>query len=365
MASSLQLPKAMTAVQVTEFHKPYSLNTIPIPDPRNLGPHEILVKTATAGLCHTDFMVRDGVFGATLPRTASHEGAGTVVAIGSSIANLIPNDRVMIGIAKDACGHCASCTGPSEYTQYCPYASNIGVTVHGTFAEFVVCDGREATPIPPSIPFTTAAPLACAGKTVWRGIIDASLQPNQTLAIVGAGGGLGHLGIQFAHVQQLKVIAIDARDEGLELCREENAEIVLDARIEHSEIINQVEKATSGKRADATLNLSDADSAAGLAAAVTRMHGRLVQIAQPPRVSIPYAELIFRDVRVSGSLLCSREQARDMLDAVARYGIRAKTFLVEGLERVRELVEVAESGRLKGKGVVVVDGEQREIRGRI
>ena len=106
--------------------------------------------------------------------------------------------------------------------------------------------------------------------------------------------------------------------------------------------------------ADATVNLSDAESAAGLACAVTRMHGTMVQVAQPESVSFPFQEVVFRDVRVRGSLLCSRKEAEEMLKLVAKGGILVRRKVVQGLEGVEELVKDTEEGKIVGKGVVVL-----------
>lgn len=188
----------------------------------------------------------------------------------------------------------------------------------------------------------------------------AELKPGQSLAIVGAGGGLGHLGIQMAKALGLHVIAIDARDEGLALARSCSADLVLDARIGEERVVSEVQKATSGKGADATINVSDASSAAALAAAVTRMHGRMVQIAQPTEVVVPFQEIVFRDIRVLGSLTSSRGEAQKMLKLVAEHGIKVETNPFIGLKEVRKCVELAHSGKMKGKGVILIDGEAIE-----
>jgi propanol-preferring alcohol dehydrogenase len=105
--------------------------------------------------------------------------------------------------------------------------------------------------------------------------------------------------------------------------------------------------------------VSDNVEAAVLACAVTKMHGTMVQIAQPDLVSLPYPELIFRDVRVKGSLISSRSEAQRMLDLVAEHNITVKTNPFFGLKEIPRLVELAHSGKMAGKGVVFV--EEKEI----
>lgn len=232
-------------------------------------------------------MVSDGVFGTKLPCTASHEGTGTVSAIGSEVTNFKEGDRVMCGLPKGPCGICAECQGPENYSQYCQnFEGMVGVTMDGAFAEYVVTDSRMSAKLPDKVSFETAAPLACAGCTVWRGVLQSKLVSGQWLAIIGSGGGLGHLGIQFAKALGLNVIGIDARDEGLELTKAVGADVVIDARKGDKFVIEEVRKATNGG-ADATLNVSDAKSAAATACAATKLHGKMIQIAQVRVVDHP------------------------------------------------------------------------------
>jgi propanol-preferring alcohol dehydrogenase len=111
-------------------------------------------------------------------------------------------------------------------------------------------------------------------------VVQAKLEKGQWLGVVGSGGGLGHIGIQFAKALGLKIVGVDARDEGLELTRELGADLVVDARTKKGDVVKEVMKVTGGEGCYATINLSDARSAAALACAITRMHGRVIQIAQ-------------------------------------------------------------------------------------
>lgn len=97
-----ELPKKMKAAQVVEFKKPYQINDVDTP--KDIGEYDILVKTAVASLCHTDFMVLNGVFPTQLPHTGSHEGTGTVIRVGTKVNNFKKGDRIMAGIPKSQCG---------------------------------------------------------------------------------------------------------------------------------------------------------------------------------------------------------------------------------------------------------------------
>ena len=188
------------------------------------------------------------------------------------MTNFKKGDRVMAGLPRNRCGHCSDCLGDENYRQYCPnLAGHVGVTLDGAFAEYMIVDGRESSRIPDEVSFETAAPLACAGCTVWRGVLQADLKSGETIAIVGAGGGLGHLGCQFAKALGLLVVAIDAREEGLVLAKDSGADIVIDARQGKEKVVSEVTKFTNGMGADSTVNVSDNGQAAALACAVTRM----------------------------------------------------------------------------------------------
>ncbi|KAK3370606.1 chaperonin 10-like protein [Podospora didyma] len=359
------IPREMKSIQVAEYNKPYKINPH-TPVPLDLGPHDLLVKVAVASHCHTDRMVRTGVFSTALPCIGSHEGSGTVTVVGSAAeGSFKTGDRVMCGIPLHPCGKCADChpDSPEKQRQYCSSESHVGVLTDGCFAEYVRVDARFTTPVPDNVSLVIAAPLACAGRTVWRAVEQAGLKEGQWLAIVGSGGGLGHLGVQFAKAKGLRVIGVDARDAGLELTKESGADVVIDARKGKDEVVKEVRAATGEKKgsdwgADATITLADVDSAAALACAITRMHGDMIQVAQPDQVKIPFQELVFRDIRVRGTVLCSPDESRDMMKFIAEHGIKLKTNLFHGLDKIYDLVAKVEEGNIQGKAIMIVDEEQ-------
>ncbi|PVH85886.1 GroES-like protein [Cadophora sp. DSE1049] len=352
-----QIPEKMLAAQVVEFKKPYKIHEIPTPG-KYLDENDMLVKVAVGSLCHTDGMVSKGIMGTKLPCVASHEGAGTVVKVGSAVKEFKAGDRVLCSLTYHRCGECADCKGPEQDRQYCANGGGyLGVTMDGSFAEYEVVDGRECCKLPDNLSFQSAAPLACAGITVWGGLVRAGLKSGETIALVGGGGRLGHLGVQFAKALGLKVIAIDVRDEALSLAKECGADAVIDARPGKEKIVEELKKANNGKLVDATLNVSDHESAAATSAAITKMHGVLVQIAQPTNVSVPFAELIFRDIRIHGSLVSSRGECQKMLRVASENKISVRTNPFHGLKEIPKAVELAHSGKMQGKPVIIIDNE--------
>ncbi|KAI1625585.1 alcohol dehydrogenase [Exophiala viscosa] len=355
---ALDIPSEMLAVQVVRYNKPLAIHKIPTPSVSKLGPYDLLLRTAVASLCHTDLMVHAGIFPGPLPLTMSHEGTGVVVAKGDAVKDYQLGDRVLSGLPFHQCGKCEHCN-PSDgqdWAQYCQAAEGAtGIKSDGAFAEYHVVDARASCKIPDNVSFVTAAPLACAGVTVYRAILVSGVKEGGWMALVGAGGGLGHFGIQFAKAKGINVIAIEAREEGLEVAKKAGAEHLLDAREGKDKIVEKVQALTGGKGVEATVNVSDHSSTAALSAAITRMHGTVVQAAQPQEVSVPFMDIVLRDITIKGTMLGGRGVTQEMLEVASKHGVTAETQVFYGLEEVPKMIELSESGRLKGKAVCVVD----------
>jgi propanol-preferring alcohol dehydrogenase len=272
------IPETMLACQIVEYNQPHEIRRIPTP--QVLQPHDLLLKVAVSSLCHSDLEYVKGIMELVLPITASHEGTGVVVAKGSLVTDFHLGDRILAGQTYGRCGECDDCRGPENYRHYCDNLFNMmSVKRNGAFQEYLIVDARQACKLPDKMSFLTAAPLACAGTTAWRGVLQAELRPGQWIGVVGSGGGLGHLTTQFAKARGLKVVGVDAREEGLALSKESGADLVVDAREGKEAVVRETFRITGGKGVDATVNVSDATGAAATACAMTRKHGTVVQVA--------------------------------------------------------------------------------------
>ena len=163
----------------------------------------------------------------------------------------------------------------------------------------------------------------------------------------------------------MKVIAVDARDEGLALSKEYGADVVADARKGKEAVVKEVHAVTDGLGTPASITLSDHKDACAIACACTKMHGTVVQIAQPDEISVPFTEIIFRDIRIRGSLICNPDESKSMLDCIAKNGITVKTNPFNGLDKIEDLLEMVHGGKIKGKAVIIVDPEQLEYEKKI
>lgn len=151
---------------------------------------------------------------------------------------------------------------------------------------------------------------------------------------------------------------MDARDEGLELSKEYGADVVIDARKGKEAVVKEVQDVTGGEGAPSTIALSDHKDATSIACGCTKMHGVVVQIAQPDEIIIPFMEIIFRDIKIHGSLVCSSEESVSMLETIAKHGITVTTNAFHGLDSIEELGKMVHSGKIKGKAAIIVDQQQ-------
>ena len=135
----------MLAAQIVEFNRPVAINAVPIPPSDNLKPHDLYLKVAAAGLCHTDLeYLRGSIPDTKLPITLSHEAAGTLIAKGSEVTYFSIGNRILAGQTFNRCGKCADCLGPEEYQHYCAYREPL-MTVgrDGAFQEYLVVEAAK------------------------------------------------------------------------------------------------------------------------------------------------------------------------------------------------------------------------------
>lgn len=182
------------------------------------GPHDVLVDIAYCGICHTDIHHCNNESGKTIyPIVPGHEIAGTVSAVGSAVTRFKVGDRAGVGALVDSCGKCDHCIARRE--QYCVRRVQTydatgydGKVTHGGYSEKIVVNEKFVIHIPDSIPLENAAPMLCAGITMYSPLRHWKAGPGKHVAIVGF-GGLGHLGLQIAKAMGAKVTVLDISED--------------------------------------------------------------------------------------------------------------------------------------------------------
>jgi alcohol dehydrogenase len=181
------------SVQVSEPGGSLSLVADQKQEPRR---GQVRIAVEACGICHTDATFVHGLFpGLSFPLTPGHEIAGRIDAIGEGIEVWKEGDRVAVGWFGGHCGHCDPCRRGDFI--HCQFGEIPGLSYPGGYADAIVVPANALARIPEPLSAADAAPLACAGVTVFNALRRSHARPGDLVAILGL-GGLGHLGVQFA-----------------------------------------------------------------------------------------------------------------------------------------------------------------------
>jgi propanol-preferring alcohol dehydrogenase len=208
-----------------------------------------------------------------------HEGVGTVVKIGPNVSESMIDQRVGVKWLYSACNECSICL--EGLPNYCPKQSNTGRTVPGTLQQYVLADARYVTIIPDGVPDEVAAPLLCAGLTMFGAIskLDKELNAGDWVVVSGSGGGLGHIGVQIAaRVKGYRVIAIDSTAPKRQLSLDSGAEVFIDFATEDVE--SRVKEVT-GEGVHGVLAVSGSEDDFAMAPKLVRNMGIIVCVGLP------------------------------------------------------------------------------------
>jgi len=195
---------------------------------RDVREHDVLIEIAYAGICHSDIhTVRDEWGQADHPVVPGHEIAGVVTEVGPGVTKYAVGDRVGVGCFVDSCGKCEQCLAGLE--QFCTDGGMVGTynangrdgeKMYGGYSTHIVVDENYVLRIPDSLSLDVAAPLLCAGITLYSPLTHWNAGPGKKVAIVGV-GGLGHMGIKIAHAKGAEVTALSQsmrkKDDALRL----------------------------------------------------------------------------------------------------------------------------------------------------
>ena len=237
------MSKTMKAAVVREFGKPLVVDEVELPEPQ---PDQVLVKIEKCGVCHTDLHASEGDWPVkpNLPFIPGHEGVGYVAGLGKNAKGVKEGDRVGIPWLHTACSRCEYCVGGWE--TLCPNQQNTGYSVNGAFAEYALADPSYVGLLPKGLEFADAAPVLCAGVTVYKGLKETEVRPGGWVVVSGI-GGLGHMAVQYAKAMGMRVAAVDVRDDKLQLAeelgRERMAELMADAGAVYLSIDNTGDQA--------------------------------------------------------------------------------------------------------------------------
>ncbi|KAL6413149.1 alcohol dehydrogenase [Ilyonectria robusta] len=201
------LPKTYKAVVLQAANTPMTLVDVELKHPTK---GEVLVKVLACGVCFSDVATASGHMGDVFPRVPGHEIVGDVVEVGEGVTRFKGGERVGGPWHGGHDGECRQCQ--RGQFQMCENAAINGVNRDGGFAEYVLLRAEAVVRVPKEIDPADAAPLLCAGVTVFNGIRKLGIEQGALVAVQGL-GGLGHLAVQYANTMGYEVAVLSSGDE--------------------------------------------------------------------------------------------------------------------------------------------------------
>ncbi|KAG7115224.1 Alcohol dehydrogenase 2 like protein [Verticillium longisporum] len=333
---------------------------LPIAEP---GPGEVLVKLHYSDVCHTDAAFCLNSF-STVPPTAQgqiggHEGAGEVVALGPGVTAPAVGSFVGIKFAADACLTCGTTTASRAAIRRASRTQISGYTVPGTFQRFCTTPARYATPIPSGLDLASAAPLMCGGISVYTALRTAGLRVGDWVVISGAGGGLGHLGVQYAKALGARVVAVDAGVKEA-LCRELGADDFVDfaAFASDADLAARIKEATGGG-ARIALMCSASSKSYGQCMSWLGFRGTVACLGIPDKEGalLPsIGDMVTFEHRIIATKTGNRLEAKQCLELAAQGRVKTR-YTLRRMESLTNIFEELESGKIQGRVVLDLRGD--------
>lgn len=338
------MARTMKAAVVSALGKPLAIEEVPIPQPND---DQILVRLAATGICHTDLHAVNGDWPVKPkpPFIPGHEGVGSVVAMGRAVRSVKEGDRVGIPWLHTACGYCSYCR--SGWETLCSSQLNSGYSVNGSFAEYALADPKYVGRLPSNLEWGPAAPILCAGVTVYKGLKETEVKPGEWVLISGI-GGLGHMAVQYAKAMGMHVAAVDVHPDKLALAKSLGAEIALDAT--SVDVATEIQKLVDG--AHGALVTAVSPKAFEQAFDMLRSRGTMSLVGLPSgRMSLPIFNMVLKRITVRGSIVGTRQDLEEAL-AFAGSGAVSAHFSWDRLENINDIFARMADGRIDGRVVV-------------
>jgi len=328
--------ETMRAGVVRSFTSDLDVAEVAIPE---IGPDEALVRVDFSGVCHTDLHAARGDWPVkpVPPFIPGHEGVGHVVAVGDLVGN---------AWLWSACGECEYCE--TGWETLCPNQRNSGYSVDGSFGQYMVVDARYCPVLPAGIDPAGAAPVLCAGVTVYKGLKMTDTQPGEWVLVSGI-GGLGHLAVQYAVAMGRRVAAIDVDESKLALARKHGAEVVVNAATE-ADPAGRLQELTGGVHGAlvTAVNAHAFPQAVG----ALRRGGTVSLVGLPPdQFPLDIFTTVLFGLTVRGSIVGTRKDMTEALDFYAR-GLIHPTYTLRPLSDINAIFAEMLAGEIDGRIVM-------------
>lgn len=326
----------MRAAVVPSVRGKWEVKEVPTPNP---GPSQVLIKIRASGICYTDVHQTRGELPGDFPRILGHEPVGEIVAVGPGVTTRRIGDRVGVPWLQSSCGRCEWCARGKP--MFCAQQAGTSGEMSGGHAEYMLAYAHAAVLLPEGLSYEQAAPILCAGYTVWSGLRIAEPRPHERIAVVGI-GGLGHLAVQYAKAAGFTTIAVSRSPDKDRSIRELGAD----------EVVRNGQGLAAAGGADVILGTSNSNDAMADSIQGLRPDGRFVLMgyeAKPFPVSP--ADAIMKRLRIIGSQQNGTEFLYEALD----YAAQGKVKVLVETYRLDEIIKAYErvaEGKVRFRAVI-------------
>jgi propanol-preferring alcohol dehydrogenase len=307
--------------------------------------NHVRVRVEFCGVCHTDVLAAEGMRAdPRRPVVPGHEIVGVIDALGPGVRGWRVGERVGVGFLAGHCWECDSCRR-GDFVN-CSDQEQTGTTVDGGYAEVAYARASGLVRVPDGVPGADAAPLLCAGLTVFTGLRRAGARPGALVAVQGI-GGLGHLALQYARALGYRTAAVARGREKEQAARELGAQHYIDSSAQD---VAAALRELGG--AAAVLATAASGSAMGPLVAGLAPRGRLVVLgAAPDPIQVSTVDLLFGTRTLQGSLTGTPVDNEDNLAFSAAQGIRPRTEVFPLSEAPRAYAHML-AGRARFRAVL-------------
>ena len=317
---------------------PLARTTITRRDPTE---QDIQIEILYCGICHSDLhTVRNewkSVVPTVYPCTPGHEIVGRVTKVGSAVKKFKPGDLAAVGCMVDSDGTCAECKADLE--QFCPnmtltYNSpdkHLGGVTYGGYSESIVVNQRFVLRVPEKLNLAGVAPLLCAGITTYSPMHHWGVTKGKKVGVVGL-GGLGHMGVKFAHALGAHVVVFTTSANKKDDARRLGADEVVVSR-------NANEMQKHERSFDFILDTVSAEHDINAYINLLRRDGNLTLVGAPEKpLSVPAFGLIMGRRSLSGSAIGGIAETQKMLDFCGKHNITSDVEVIS-IQKVNEAYE--------------------------
>lgn len=340
----------MKALVLRAPNTPFELATLPDPV---AGPGEAVARVIACGSGLTIQHVKAGRIAARFPRIIGHEITGEIVAIGAGVTGLRAGDGVTAYYYLN-CGYCRACH--SGFEPLCQNTGgNVGISCDGGYAEYVKLPAHVFIKLPPALDFHAHAAeigvVTDALATPYKVLRRARVKAGETVAVFGAGGGVGIHQVMLAKWARARVIAIDLGSTKFEACRKAGADEVVDAT--GTDVAQALLDLTGGRGVDVAIDYVSATATLEAAAKALARQGRLVTLGGAGKaLTLSSLDFMLKEQELLGSRYVTRREILETLDLVARREIWPVVSEVRRFQDAEALHADIEQGKVVGRAAL-------------